>query len=873
VGKKVVIVESPAKARTIGKVLGRDFHVESCMGHVRDLPKRAFGVEIEKGFVPEYQVLPDRRRVIEALAKATKGAEAVYLAPDPDREGESIAWHLAEALKLPRSRIRRVTFNEITERGIEEGFSQPRDIDMNLVNAQQARRILDRIVGYQLSPLLWKKILRGLSAGRVQSVALRLLVEREKEIQAFVPIEYWEIAAKLQPMDAPEGQRVFEALLAEYDGEKVEIPNGEEANRVVESLRGKEYRVVSFETKRQFVKPNPPFATSQLQQAASVRLGLKPKVTMMLAQQLYEGIEIGPEGSVGLITYMRTDSFRVAAEAVQECRDSIVKRFGERYLSPEERVYKSRRSAQEAHEAIRPTSVERTPEKLERYLTTDQLRVYRLIWERFVASQMADAQYDAASVAVEAGPGLFKAAGRAVVFDGHTRVYPPLVRENPPPPPLAVGQRLRCLELVPSQHFTKPPPRYTEASLVKTLEKEGIGRPSTYAQIVSTIQERGYAEIRDKVFYVKELGIVTNDALLPFFENIINTKFTSRFEDHLDSIEEAKRDWREVLREFYEPFSADLAKAQAEMHSVKKSLATPTGVQCPRCGAEMVVRLSKKGRFMACSGFPNCRYAQALDDEGEPTPVEKLDEKCPECGEPLVVRTGRKGKFIACTGYPKCRYTRNVEAAPAEGQEAAPAPARRAPEPTGEKCPNCGKPLVAKEGRRGKFIGCSGYPKCRYTRDAAAAPAAPGGEAPPAAPESKPPEPAGEKCPKCGKPLVAREGKRGRFFGCSGYPKCRYTRDAAGEGAPPIEGAEAKCEKCGAPMVRRRWRGRAFLACSAYPKCRNMKPDKSAPPPPPPQEAGRNCPECQKPLVIRRSRRGPFIGCSGYPKCRYTENA
>jgi len=822
VAKKVVIVESPAKARTIGKYLGKDFRVESCMGHVRDLPQKAFGVDIEEGFRPHYGVLPNRRQVVANLARAVKGAEAVYLAPDPDREGEAIAWHLAEALKLPKTRTRRVTFNEITERGVRTGFEHPREIDMNLVNAQQARRILDRIVGYQLSPLLWKKIAKGLSAGRVQSVALRLLVEREKEILNFKEREYWEIAARLQPLDAPEGAQVFEALLAEFNGEKVEIPVGDLANRLVERLRGEEYRVAAFETKREAGKPNPPFATSQLQQAASVRLGLRPKVTMMLAQQLYEGIEVGAEGSVGLITYMRTDSFRVADEAVRECRDLIVKRFGDRYLSPEVRRYKSRRSAQGAHEAIRPTSVERTPEMIERYLSADQIRLYRLIWERFVASQMADAQYDVTRVAVEAGPGLFRVTGRVLLFDGHTRSYPPLKREEgeeQPLPPLAAGQRLRCLELVPSQHFTKPPPRYTEASLVKTLEREGIGRPSTYAQIISTIQERSYVELRKKLFYAKELGIVTNDTLLPFFENIINTKFTSQLESHLDSIEEAKRDWQDVLREFYEPFSADLAKAEAEMAS------------------------------------------------------ETLDEKCPDCGEPLVVRTSRWGKFAGCSGYPKCRYKRRMGA---EGQPEA--VERKPPEPTGENCPQCGKPLMAREGKRGKFIGCSAYPKCRYTRNVEAPQAAPAegaATAPKApAPERKAPEPTGESCPNCGKPLVAREGKRGRFVGCTGYPKCRYTRDAEGQAAaaPLPEGTEAKCDKCGAPMARRTWRGRQFLACSAYPKCRNMKPDTSGPPPEPPKEVGRTCPECQKPLVVRRSRRGEFIGCSGYPKCRYTEN-
>lgn len=882
--KSVVIVESPAKARTIAKFLGKGYQVESCMGHVRDLPQKTFGVDIEEGFRPRYGVLPTRRQVVARLARAVKGAETVYLAPDPDREGESIAWHLAEALKLPKSKVRRVTFNEITQRGVRAGFDHARDIDMNLVNAQQARRILDRVVGYQLSPLLWKKILRGLSAGRVQSVALRLLVEREKAIQAFKPEEYWKITARLAASGDAAGAGAFHAELAELEGEKVKIPNGDQANALAERLRGEEFVVASVATERKKASPMPPFATSQLQQAASVRLGFRPKKTMMLAQQLYEGVEVGAEGSVGLITYMRTDSFRIAAEAQEECRGFIRQRLGERYLSEKPRHFRSRRGAQEAHEAIRPTAVERTPEALEPHLTADQLKLYRLIWQRFVACQMSDALYDVTRVGVSAGDAMFRTSGRVVVFDGHTRVYEPLhgrdEEEQQRLPALTQGQRLRCLELSPSQHFTKPPPRYTEASLVKTLEREGIGRPSTYAQIISTIQERGYATVRDKVFYCNELGIVTNDALLPFFENIINTRFTSAFEDHLDSIEEAKRDWQDVLREFYEPFSADLAKAQAEMPSLKRELAAPTGIACPLCGADMVIRLSKRGRFMACSGFPKCRYTQALDEEGEPTSVEKLDEKCPECGEPLVVRTGRRGRFAGCSAYPQCRYTRNIEGeAPAAGdapERATPPAARKAAEPTGESCPQCGKPLVAREGKRGPFVGCTGYPRCRFTRNiepGESAPAEPGATPPTgAAPPRKAPEPTGESCPKCGKPLVAREGKRGPFIGCTGYPKCRFTRNVEGEGAPAPDATDVKCDKCGAAMlVRRSNRGR-FLACSAYPKCKNTKPLKSAGPAPEPTKIGRDCPQCGKALVQRRGPRGTFIGCTGYPKCRYTEN-
>jgi len=814
VAKSVVIVESPAKARTIGKFLGKDFHVASCMGHVRDLPEKAFGVDLEKEFRPRYMVLASRKKVLGSLRKAVQGAEMVYLAPDPDREGESIAWHLSEALKLPKSKVRRVTFNEITRRAVQRAFKEPRSLNMDLVNAQQARRVLDRIVGYQLSPLLWRKIARGLSAGRVQSVALRLVVEREKEIQAFKPEEYWRVGAQLARGDAKTPQEEsFRAELVAVDGEKAAIGDGETATSLVERLRAEDFVVSEVSKQRKAGKPLPPFATSQLQQAASVRLGFRPKRTMRVAQQLYEGIEIGKEGSVGLITYMRTDSFRIAGEALDECRRFVAEKVGTEYLSEKPRQFRSRRGAQEAHEAIRPTSAFRTPESLEPYLTSEQLRLYRLIWQRLVASQMAPAQYDVTRVVIDAGPGRFRARGRTVAFDGHTRIYEPLrkrdAREEQVLPPLEAGLALECLELLPTQHFTKPPPRYTEASLVKTLEREGIGRPSTYAQTISTIQDRGYCEVREKAFHAKELGIVTNDAVLPFFDNVINTRFTSQLEDHLDRIEEGKAEWHEVLREFYEPFRADLEKADKEMPSVKESLAEPTGQECPRCGAPLIVRLSKRGRFMACSAFPKCRYTQALDEEGEPVEVETIDEKCPECGEPLVVRTGRRGKFVGCSGFPKCRYTRPLETPGGEGAEARP-PA----EPTEEKCPECGEPLVVRTGRRGKFLGCSAFPKCRYTRNI--------------------------------------EGEA--------------------EAPAPAETTDLKCDKCGAPMVVRRGRRGKFLACSAYPKCKNTKPMSAAGPPPAPKEVGRECPECGKPLVARQGPRGEFIGCSGFPACRYTEN-
>ncbi|NQT87103.1 type I DNA topoisomerase, partial [bacterium] len=610
----------------------------------------------------------------------------------------------------------------------------------------------------------------------------------------------------------------FGADLVKVDGKKVKIADEGSAQSILGRLEGQDWRIATVETKRSRVAAKPPFGTSQLQQAASVRLGFRPRKTMLLAQQLYEGgIEIGDEGGVGLITYMRTDSFRIADEALEACRGFIRDTYGEAHLSEKPRHYRSRRGAQEAHEAIRPTDVTRTPEAMAAYLNRDQLRLYTLIWQRLVASQMASAQYDVTNAFVEAGPTLFRARGRVVVAEGHTAVYSSLkargAQSDQILPPLEAGMDLNCLEVTPAQHFTKPPPRYTEASLVKTLEREGIGRPSTYAQIIATIQERGYCEVKDKSFHAKELGIVTNDALLPFFGNIINTGFTSQLEDHLDSIEEAKADWRTVLQEFYEPFSADLAKAQTDMPSVKEKLAKETDVKCPACGSPMLLRLSRRGKFLACSAFPNCRQTQAVDEEGNAVEAETLNEKCPECGEALSVRTGRRGQFVGCAGYPNCRYTRPMDAPP--GEDGAPAPARTPAEPTGEKCPKCSEPLLIRTGRRGKFVGCSAFPRCRHTATIE------GEEAPPE-------ETTDEKCDKCESPMVVRSGRRGKFLACSAYPKCKNTKsvgDAAG----------------GAPAAA-------------------------------PKEAGRACPDCGKPLLVRSSRRGEFLGCSGYPTCRHTEN-
>jgi len=674
------------------------------MGHVRDLPKSKLGVDLENDFQPTYRALPGRKKVLDELKKLARTADKVFLATDLDREGEAIAWHLVHALKLPAKKISRVIFNEITRAAIRKAFERPLQIDEHKVNAQQARRILDRIVGYQLSPLLWRKVRRGLSAGRVQSVAVRLIVDREREIQAFKPEEYWEIHADLALRDGDIGQpRRFRAMLAKVNGEPVKLADEAAALKLVRALKERDFVVTKAESKERLLNPAPPFITSTLQQRASVFLRFGARKTMRLAQQLYEGVELGDEGAVGLITYMRTDSVRVSPQALDECRNHIAGRFPQEYLPEKPNVYRARRSAQEAHEAIRPTAVDRTPESVRPFLSKDLYRLYDLIWKRFVASQMTPARLAVADVHVSAGDALFTAQGRQLVFDGHTRLSGYDDKNDIQLPPLAVNQALDLIEFDPSQHFTKPPPRYTEASLVKTLEKLGIGRPSTYAPIISTIQDRKYVRLEKRLFYATEIGQVVTDQLVLHFQDIMNTQFTSRMEEELDEIESAQRDWVTALRDFYTPFAADLEKAKKEM---KRPEPEETTYTCPECGKPMLKRLGRNGYFLGCSGYPECRFTQPLDKEGKPVnrpPPSELDEKCPECGLPLVRRHGRHGPFIGCSGYPKCRFVRNIET-PVEVPDAL------------KKCEKCGSDMVIRFSRRGRFLGCSAFPKCRNTK-------------------------------------------------------------------------------------------------------------------------------------------------------------
>ncbi len=763
-GRPVVIVESPTKAKTIGKYLGRGYVVKASMGHVRDLPKGKLGVDVEHGFEPTYVPIKDRGKTLKDLIAATRGAREVFLAPDPDREGEAIAWHLMEALKLPKSRVRRVMFHEITKKAVEEAFKNTTTISMERVNAQQARRILDRIVGYKVSPLLWDKVVRGLSAGRVQSVAVRLIAEREREIAAFKPEEYWTVASRCSGAAAPD--TVVEFALKEWSDAPVALHAGADAEAVATELRASPHVVEQVERVEKLERPRPPFSTSLLQQQASIRLRYSAKRTMRLAQQLYEGIDVGEEGPVGLITYMRTDSFRVGADAQAEARDVIRDLYGADSVPAEAPHYASPKGAQAAHEAVRPTSARRTPQSLTPYLDPDQLRLYTLVWSRFVASQMAPARVAQTSVRVRAGRGRLGAQGREVLFAGHLRAYAAGAADEVVLPAFREGETLALREVVPTQHFTQPPPRYSEATLVKTLEKNGIGRPSTYAPILSTIQDRGYVRLEKRRFHATEVGLVVTDLLVQHFPEILDVDFTSRMESDLDRIEEGKAEWGDVLAKFYGIFSKTLARAKKKMKDLKRE-PQKSGQPCPKCGKEMVYLLNRQGRFLGCSGYPECRQTVPLDSDGKPAPPKATQFPCPVCGKPYLLRHGRRGPFLGCSGYPECRATSPV------GPDGKPLYAEEA----GKPCVKCGNPMVVRTGRRGPFLSCSGYPECRETTPLAGA-----------AEEPLPPD---LVCKDCGSPMARRRGRRGTFLGCTAYPKCRFTMPDPGASAPnPAEPAE-----------------------------------------------------------------------------------
>ncbi|MDQ3799395.1 MAG: type I DNA topoisomerase [Acidobacteriota bacterium] len=826
-GKNLVIVESPAKAKTINKYLGSDYLVMASIGHIKDLPMKELGVDIENNFEPSYEVIPDakkrnNKKVVSELKKAAKESDAIFLAADPDREGEAICQHLAEEIvpKRPAKPVFRVMFNEITKNAIKDAFKEPKQVNQNLVDAQQARRVLDRLVGYKVSPILWKTIGGKLSAGRVQTVAVRMIVEREREIENFVQTEYWTIIANLSAKLPPKfDARLYkiEDLTVKTSGfdqdlkkNETHIKDEQTAKSIVEEAEKQDFIVDSVTTKERKRNPVPPFITSKLQQEASRKLNFPVKKTMTVAQKLYEGVEVGAEGAVGLITYMRTDSTRVSDAALNDLRDFIGASYGAKYLPEKPVFYKTKGGAQDAHEAIRPTDANRTPESLRSYLSPDELKLYTLIWKRFVASQMTAAIFDQTTIDIKAGRYTFRATGSVQKFDGFLKVYQEGRDEKPQDgededaeltlPKVEKGERLNLNKITPEQHFTEPPPRYTEATLVKALEEKGIGRPSTYAAIMTTIQEREYVERVEGRFHPTPLGTTVNDMLVASFDDLFNETYTARLESQLDEIEEGKIDWRSALRGFYDKFSKDLEQAAVAIKN-KKQTSIPT------------------------------------------------DEICERCGSGMVIKFGRFGQFLACANYPECKNTREVGSKKAEAKSDAETQGRGDAETKSEDqsssevppCENCGREMSLKKGRFGSFYGCTGYPECKNIRKIAK------GEQKPVAP----PVELDEICPKDNAKLVRRQGRFGEFISCSNYPKCDYIKR---------ETLDIACPKCknGEIAVKKSKRGKVFYGCTNYPKCDVVFWDKPV--------AGVPCPQCSAPFLLEKTtkKEGTIRYCDKY---------
>jgi DNA topoisomerase-1 len=801
--KNLVIVESPAKAKTINKYLGSDYKVLASIGHIKDLPSKELGVDIENNFEPTYEVIPDKKKrnnkkVVSDLKKAAKEADSIFLAADPDREGEAICQHLAEEIvpKRPAKQVYRVMFNEITKNAIKDAFKEPKQINKDLVDAQQARRVLDRLVGYKVSPILWKTIGGKLSAGRVQTVAVRMVVDREREIEAFVKTEYWTIIANLTATLPPN----FDARLFKIEDQTVKtggfdqdlkknethIKDEATAKSIVEEAGKENFVVDSVTTKERKRNPTPPFITSKLQQEAARKLGFSVKRTMTTAQKLYEGMEVGSEGAVGLITYMRSDSVRVSDAALGEVRDYIGGNFGAKYLPEKAINYRGKKDAQDAHEAIRPTDVNRAPESLKNYLSADELKLYTLIWKRFVASQMTAAIFDQTTIDIKAGRFTFRATGSVQKFDGFLKVYQEGRDEKPESeedsdeeknlPKVEKGEQLKLNKITPEQHFTEPPPRYTEATLVKALEEKGIGRPSTYAAIMTTIQDREYVEKIEGKFHPTSLGTTVNDLLVKNFDDLFNPTYTARMEENLDEIEEGKLNWRDAMRGFYDKFAKDLSEATENIKNVKKQ-AIPTDEICENCGAGMVIKFGRFGQFLACANYPECKTTREVGSKKSDTDTgvdaeNKSEEqsdvaKCENCGRDMALKKGRFGAFYGCTGYPECKNIRKIDKKSGATVTVAP------PVELDEICPKDGAKLVVRQGRFGEFTSCANYPKCDYIKR----------------------ETLGIACPKCKTGEIAvKKSKRGKaFYGCTNYPKC----DAVYWDKPVAE----PCPNCHAPFL------------------------------------------------------------------------
>jgi len=748
--KSLVIVESPAKAKTINKFLGRNYVVKASMGNIRDLPQKGLGVDVDNGFTPKYTTIRGKGKVVKELQTAAKSVDAIYLATDPDREGEAIGWHLAHILRNAKKPIYRVTFNEITKDAVTEAIKHPTEINQDLVDAQKTRRVLDRLVGYQISPILWRNIKGGLSAGRVQSVAVRLICEREAEIEAFVPQEYWSITAKLKG----EKTSPFEARLFRIGSKKADIQtygffiDEEKAKAIVEDAKDKQFTVKDVVRKERKRSPVPPFITSTLQQEAAGKLRFPAKKTMFIAQQLYEGLEIGGEGSAGLITYMRTDSTRIADEALSSVRDFIKDTYGKEYLPTRAVHYKSKKGAQDAHEAIRPTYMDKPPEEIKQFLDNDQYKLYDIIWKRFVASQMKPAILDVTTVDISAGKYIFRATGSIIKFKGFMLVYMEGRDESDEDkeadkeiilPELKVGEILALLNLLPKQHFTQPPPRYSERSLVKVLEEKGIGRPSTYAAIISTIQDREYVVKESRQFAPTEIGKMVNQALIKSFPNILDVQFTATMENTLDNVEDGKTDWVGVLQDFYTPFSKSLEAAPDTIYNAKKEMEEVSEEVCEKCDKPMIVKWGRYGKFLGCSGYPECSNIKPYHGGEEKPQDEPTDEVCDKCGKPMVIKTSRAGsKFLACTGYPECKNAKSIS--------------------IGVDCPepDCDGYIAERRSKRGRvFYGCSKYPDCKFALWN---------------------KPIPKKCPECGASfLVEKTSKaKGQYIACANK-ECGYT--------------------------------------------------------------------------------------------------
>ncbi|MCK4660012.1 MAG: type I DNA topoisomerase [Phycisphaerae bacterium] len=945
IAPSLVIVESPAKAKTINKYLGSGFVVKACVGHIRDLPDKELGVDIENNFAPTYHTSPDKRKIIKSLSTAASAADTVYLATDRDREGEAIAWHLVEALKLDPARTRRVVFNEITKSAIQNAFAHPHDLDMNRVNAQQARRVLDRITGYQLSPLLWNKIAKGLSAGRVQSVTVRLIVEREQEIRAFVPEESWIIRgifatelAKTETLaeeweafletspnaDAGRTQKertvwlsaraCLQTELVKWRGERFRAKTADQAREVAEALgfvceeveeriweeyadkgiktvdlngmtvfsKAPKFCVSDISTRRTSTRPSAPFTTATLQQAASSVLRLGVARTMRVAQALYQGVGIeGEDGPVALITYMRTDSTNLSKEAVAGAREFIDKEYGPKYLPGKPNVYgKESKRTQEAHEAIRPTDVTRRPEGLKGKLSPEQYKLYDLIWRRFVTCQMSPAEWDSTTLLISAdtaaGEAVFKTSGRRLVFDGFLRVSAAKASDDLVLPELHKKQEVGAMQVDPQQQFTSPTPRYTEASLVQAMKGDGIGRPSTYASIIQNIQDRGYVEQIDRRLYATDKGIIVTEKLVKHFPKILDVKFTSHMEEELDKIEEASLEWTDVLREFYKPFKESLDRAFAQMEPARSE---PSEFTCPDCEREMVYRWAKTGRFLSCTGYPECKGSYNVDRNGQPIIPTKVNVKCEVCGREMILRQSRHGPFLGCGGYPECNNTIPCDKS---GNPLELVSEQKLERP----CDECGEGTmrVKRSGPR-SFMGCDRYPTCKHT--------SPLPEGVRVEKKVEPVREAGLTCELCGSPMHIKKGRRGEFIACSGFPGCRNTfpvdkldelRKVAAAGGSTLEamGKDATKKKSSPRRVAKK-----KVAKRIIPKTPDGKVDIEALGPPPDgfawtrtgkpvvemlPEDTLHCPECGSEMLMKRGRFGPFFSCTGFPQCRCTVN-